>query len=33
DLDGDVELVDDCHVAAALQLRVRLSVSSRERAA
>jgi magnesium chelatase family protein len=33
DLEGDVDLVEDRHVAAALQLRVRLSVSSRERAA
>ncbi|MEO5900987.1 MAG: YifB family Mg chelatase-like AAA ATPase [Ilumatobacteraceae bacterium] len=33
DLDGDVELVEEAHVAAALQLRVRLSVSSRERVA
>ena len=33
DLDGVGELVDDAHVAMALQLRVRLGVSSRERAA
>jgi magnesium chelatase family protein len=33
DLDGDGELVEDSHVAMALQLRVRLSVTLRERAA
>jgi magnesium chelatase family protein len=33
DLEGDVELVDERHVAIALQLRVQLSVTSRERAA